>query len=147
METKYPTPEQVRKETEKLAPVGWIVSHEYPDQIGVHHPTLTDDEFISFGDDNGFFLFNDVKADPVVGSMQDLTDPKEIAESFWQQLAKFYPDLVKEKKETCELCAEIVSFCECRRCFECATLYLVADAIKALNDQDTCAPCADELGE
>jgi hypothetical protein len=147
MEIQYPTPEQVRIETEKLAPVGWVVTYEWPDQIGVHHPTLTDDEFISFGDVNGHFSFNDVYADPICGYMEGLTDPKEIAESFWQQLAKFYPDLLKENKESCELCKEIVSFCECRRCFECATLYLVADAIKALNDQDTCAPCADELGE
>ena len=58
-----------------------------------------------------------------------------------------YPTPEQVRKETCELCAEIVSFCECRRCFECATLYLVADALKALNDQDTCASCADELGE
>jgi hypothetical protein len=147
MEIQYPTPEQVRKETEKLAPVGWIVSAEYPNQIGINHPTFDEFDFIMFGDVNGHFSFNDVYADPICGHMENLTDPKEIAESFWQQLAKFYPDLVKENKESCELCAEIVSFCECRRCFECATLYLVSDAIKALNDQDTCAPCADELGE
>jgi hypothetical protein len=147
MEIQYPTPEQVRIETEKLAPKGWQVTHEYPDFIGVYHPSFTDEQFILIGDVNEHFGFNDQPANVVCGHMENLTDPKEIAESFWQQLAKFYPDLVKEKKESCELCKEIVSFCECRRCFECATLYLVADALKALDDQDTCTKCADELGE
>lgn len=49
--------------------------------------------------------------------------------------------------ELCELCASRVALCTCRRCFECATLYPESEAIKALNDDDTCAKCADEMGE
>ena len=147
MKTKYPTPEQVRIAITKTAPVGWVISQEWPDFIGVNHPSFTDEQFVFVGDVNEHFGFNDQPANVICGDMEGLTDPQEIAAEFWRQLAKFYPDLVKEKKEICELCAEIVSFCECRRCFECATLYLVADAIKALNDDDTCTSCADELGE
>jgi hypothetical protein len=86
---------EVLEETAKLAPKGWIVSHEYPDTIGVTHPTLTDDQFISFGDINGDFGFNDVYASDVCGSMENLTDAQEIANSFWQQISKIYPNLVK----------------------------------------------------
>jgi hypothetical protein len=91
----YPSVEAVLNATHELAPEGWIVTDEYPNQIGVHHPTLTDDQFISFGDVNGYFAFNDAFNDGANGSMEDLTDAQDIAESFWQQIAKIYPDLVK----------------------------------------------------
>ena len=89
---------QVLKETEETAPDGWIVSHEYPDQIGVTHPSFTDDQFISFGDINYDFGFNDVFASEVCGSMEGLTDAKEIAKSFWDQVAGIYPNLMNKKK-------------------------------------------------
>lgn len=53
----------------------------------------------------------------------------------------------QQQKELCEICKGSVSSCTCRRCFECATLYPESEAIKVLNDDDTCAKCADELGE
>jgi hypothetical protein len=86
---------EVLEVTEKLAPKGWIVTYEYPDQIGVTHPTFTDEQFISFGDINYDFGFNDVFADNVCGSMEGLTDAADIAASFWLQVGKCYPDLVK----------------------------------------------------
>jgi hypothetical protein len=92
---KMATVTEVLEETQKMAPAGWIVSYEYPDQIGVTHPTLTDDQFISFGDINYDFGFNDVFASDVCGSMEGLTDAKEIAESFWRQIAAIYPNLIK----------------------------------------------------
>jgi hypothetical protein len=95
MEKKMATVKEVLEVTEKLAPKGWIVTYEYPDQIGVTHPTLTDDQFISFGDINGDFGFNDVFAADVCGSMEGLTDAADIAASFWLQVGKCYPDLVK----------------------------------------------------
>ena len=87
------TVEEVLKATQATAPEGWIVSHEYPNHIGVTHPSLTEDEFISFGDVNYDFGFNDCLN--VCGDMKDLTDADEIAESFWQQIAEIYPNLVK----------------------------------------------------
>lgn len=92
---KYPMPEQVRAEIKKVAPVGWIISYEYPDFIGVNHPTFTNDQFILVGDVNEHYGFNDHPADVVCGSMEGLTDAADIAASFWLQVGKFYPDLVK----------------------------------------------------
>jgi hypothetical protein len=93
--SEYPMPEQVGIEIKKTAPFGWIISYEYPDFIGVNHPTFTDEQFILVGDVNEHFGFNDQPADIVCGSMEDLTDAKEIAVSFWQQLNKHYPNLMK----------------------------------------------------
>jgi hypothetical protein len=95
METNYPTPEQVRNATTETAPEGWTISQEYPDYIGVTHKSFYDSQFIYFGDTNGHFAFNDEFADPICGSMENLTDPKEIAASFWKQLSAFYPELLK----------------------------------------------------
>jgi hypothetical protein len=89
------TVDEVLNATDDLAPEGWTVNHEYPDSVGVTHPTLTDDQFIMFGDVNGYFAFNDVNAADVCGSMENLTDAKEIAANFWQQIAEIYPNLVK----------------------------------------------------
>jgi hypothetical protein len=91
----FPSVDEVLKATQETAPVGWIVTEEYPEQIGVHHPTLTDDQFISFGDVNGYFAFNDAFSDGANGAMENLTDAQEIAESFWNQIAEIYPDLIK----------------------------------------------------
>jgi hypothetical protein len=87
------TVQEVLSATQETAPEGWTVSHEYPDCVGVTHSTLTNDEFIMFGDVNGYFAFNDCL--DVCGDMEELTDAKEIASSFWQQIAKIYPNLVK----------------------------------------------------
>jgi hypothetical protein len=95
MVKKMATVTEVLEVTEKLAPKDWIVTYEYPDTVGVTHPTFTDNQFISLGDINGDFGFNDVFASDVCGSMENLTDAKEIAADFWQQIAKIYPDLVK----------------------------------------------------
>jgi hypothetical protein len=89
----YPNVEDVLKATEETAPQGWTITHEYPDSVGVDHSTFTDDEFIMFGDVNGFFGFNDSL--DVCGYMEELTDPKEIAISFWEQIRVFYPQLME----------------------------------------------------
>lgn len=89
----FPTVEEVLEATKETAPKGWTVSHEYPDCVGITHPTFTDDQFIMLGDVNGYFAFNDCLN--VCGDMEDLTDAQEIAESLWQQIAEIYPDLVK----------------------------------------------------
>ena len=94
----FPSVDEVLKATQETAPKGWIVTAEYPDQIGVTHPTFSDDQHISFGDINGHFAFNDVFADGVCGSMEDLTDAQDIAASFWQQIAEIYP---QNKCATC----------------------------------------------
>lgn len=87
---------EVLEVTENLAPDGWKVSHEYPDTVGVTHPTFTDEQFISFGDINGDFGFNDVYASDVCGSMEGMTAAAEIAASFWLQVGKFYPELMEK---------------------------------------------------
>jgi hypothetical protein len=87
------TVEEVLNATQELTPKGWTVSHEYPNCVGVNHPTFTSDEFVMFGDINGYFAFNDCLN--VCGDMEELTDAKEIAKSFWQQIAKIYPNLVR----------------------------------------------------
>lgn len=87
------TVEDVLKATQETAPEGWTVSHEYPNCVGVTHNQLTNDEFIMFGDLNGYFAFNDCLN--VCGDMENLTDAKEIAKSFWQQIAVVYPNLIK----------------------------------------------------
>jgi hypothetical protein len=99
METNYPTPELVRNATKETAPEGWIISAEYPDFIGVNHPSFTNEQFIFMGDVNGHFGFNDQPADIVCGDMENLFDPKEIAASFWKQLAAFYPELLKGEND------------------------------------------------
>ena len=88
---------EVLEATEYLAPEGWTVNHEYPDQIGVHHPTLTDDQFISFGDVNGYFSFNDAYSNGCGGSMEGLTAASEIAATFWVEVGKHYPELTQER--------------------------------------------------
>lgn len=98
MNKKMATVAEVLEVTEKLAPAGWIVTYEYPDQIGITHPTFSDDQHISFGDINYDFGFNDVFADGVCGSMEGLTNAEEIAKSFWQQIGALYPDLMEKGK-------------------------------------------------
>jgi hypothetical protein len=89
------TVEEVLGELETTAPKNWWVSLEYPNFIAVSHPTFNDEQLIALGDINGYFSFNDGIANPVAGSMEELTDADEIAESFWQQIAEIYPELVK----------------------------------------------------
>ena len=110
METNYPSVEQVLKATQDLAPKGWIVSPEYPDQIGVTHSDLTDDQFISFGDINGFFSFNDAFSDGCGGSMEGITAPVEIAATFWVEVGKHYPELTQERDGiTAEQLLEVIA--------------------------------------
>ena len=91
----YPSVQEVLTATQETAPVGWIVTAEYPDSIGVTHNKLTDDQFIMFGDINGYYAFNDCWNNGANGTMENLTDAAEIAASFWQQIAAIYPDLIK----------------------------------------------------
>ena len=95
---KMPTVADVLGEIETTAPKNWWVSLEYPNFIAVSHPTFNDEQLIALGDLNGFFSFNDTKADPVLGDMENLTDAEEIALSFWQQISVFYPDLIEKRK-------------------------------------------------
>lgn len=92
---KYPTPAEMFTKLQETAPKGWIVSDEYH-FIGVNHPALTQDQFIAFGNVNGCFGFNDENANTVCGDMEGIYNPDEIAESFWDQVAEFYPELFKE---------------------------------------------------
>jgi hypothetical protein len=95
-EREYPTVEEVLEEMQKTNPIGWRLTYEYPDSIGVWSDEFTsDDQFIMFGDVNGYFAFNDVPADKVVGSMEEIYTPEEIVKSFWNQIANFYPQLIK----------------------------------------------------
>jgi hypothetical protein len=97
MEKKMATVYEVLELTEKLAPKGWTVNHEFPNSVGVHHPTLTDDQFIMLGDVNGYFSFNDVPATTVCGSMENMTAAAEIAATFWVEVGKHYPELTQER--------------------------------------------------
>jgi hypothetical protein len=98
MSEKMATVEEVLNATKETAPKGWTVSHEYPNCVGVTHLTFTDEEFIMLGDINGFFSFNDTDAETICGDMEDLTDAKEIAESFWKQVGATYPQLMEKRK-------------------------------------------------
>jgi hypothetical protein len=93
---KYPTYEEVQNSLEKTAPNGWIVTDEYH-FIGVNHSSFTQRQFISVGDVNGHFGFNDEDAMEISGDMEKLYDADEIAESFWNQILKFYPQLMEVK--------------------------------------------------
>jgi len=94
---KYPTREEMQIKLEETAPEGWIVSDEYH-FIGVVHPSLTEEQFIAFGNANGCFGFNDTNADTVCGDMEGIYNPEEIAYEFWFQVKEFYPELFKEVK-------------------------------------------------
>ena len=91
---EYPTYEEVMKALEETAPENWLVNDDYH-FLGVNHPSLTNDQYIAFGDVNGYFGFNDINGD-VCGHMEGITEPTKIAESFWKQLQAFYPELIKE---------------------------------------------------
>lgn len=93
-ELNYPSYEEMIKALEETAPEGWIVNDDYH-FLGINHPSLTNEQYIAFGDVNGYFGFNDTNADTICGDMENLTDPTEIANSFWFQLKEFYPELFK----------------------------------------------------
>lgn len=106
---KMATVLEVLEVTENLAPDGWTVTHEYPNHIGVTHPTFTDEQFISFGNVNFDFGFNDVYASDICGDMKGLTSPAEIAVSFWLQVGKFYPELMEKTNGiTAEQLSEVI---------------------------------------
>jgi hypothetical protein len=94
---EFPSVQEVLAEMQKNCPEGWILSYEYPDSIGVNHPSFSNDEFIMFGDVNKHFGFNDTNAQKVCGYMETLTDPAEIVKSFWDQIEEIYPDLFIKK--------------------------------------------------
>lgn len=91
-EKTFPSVQDVLQATKETAPEGWAITHEYPDCVGVEHSTFTNDQFIMMGDINEHFAFNDSL--DVCGSMEDITDAKEIAISFWNQIGILYPDLI-----------------------------------------------------
>jgi len=95
---KYPTVSEVLPFVEATAPNGWVISYEYPNDIGVDHPSFNDEQMIFLGDVNGFFGFNDQSDTDFNGYMEGITNPEEITKSFWGQIAKFYPELFKENK-------------------------------------------------
>jgi hypothetical protein len=96
--TEYPNYEEMMKALEESAPEGWTISDEYH-FIGVTHPSLTNEQAISFGDVNGCFGFNDTNADTVCGDMENIYEPALIAKSFWAQIKEFYPELFKPTPE------------------------------------------------
>lgn len=95
---EYPQVLEVLPFVAELAPKDWIITHEYPNFIGVKHPSLEDDRMICLGDLNKHFAFNDsFTTDLVCGEMKFITNPKEIAESFWNQVSKIYPQLTAKE--------------------------------------------------
>jgi hypothetical protein len=92
----YPTSEEMFNKLKETAPIGWVVSDEYH-FIGVNHSALTQEQFIAFGNVNGCFGFNDEMAMDIIGDMEGITNPEEIAKSFWNQISGFYPQLFKEQ--------------------------------------------------
>lgn len=100
METdlKYPNVIDVLPFVEATAPNGWVISYEYPNDIGVNHPLFNNDQMIFLGDVNGFFGFNDQSNNDLNGYMEGITNPEEIAKSFWGQIAELYPQLIEEVK-------------------------------------------------
>lgn len=101
----YPEVTTVLPFVESLAPKDFVVTYEYENSIGIDHPTFTDDQMIMFGDVNGYFAFNDSFGSEVSGDMERIYDPKEIAESFWNQISKIYPDLF-DSKNACGACGQ-----------------------------------------
>jgi len=100
METdlKYPTVPEVLPFVEATAPKNWVISYEYPNDIGVNHPSFNDEQMIFLGDVNGFFGFNDQSNNDLNGYMEGITNPENIAKSFWSQVKDLYPELFKETK-------------------------------------------------
>ena len=95
---KYPNVIDVLPLIEATAPNGWAITYEYPNDIGIDHPSFNDDQMIFLGDVNGFFGFNDQSDTDFNGYMEGITNPEEIAKSFWGQITKFYPKLFEEVK-------------------------------------------------
>ena len=136
MTAEYPTYEEMIKALEESAPEGWTINDDYH-FIGVDHFLLTDEQYISFGNVNGCFGFNDTPADKVCGDMENIYEPAKIAESFWGQLKEFYPELFKVStyhgliKVSCILCE-----------YETKVIY----EMEMLNDLDgTCPKCGKQF--
>ena len=109
----YPRVAEVLAEMMARPANGWVISYEYPDTIGVWHGSfISDDQFINFGDVNGYFGFNDTHGD-VSGDTEGITNPAEIVRSFWAQVGKFYPNLV----DVCSICGE--NNLDDELCFNC----------------------------
>jgi hypothetical protein len=95
METdlEYPSVLDVLPFVEQTAPKSFTISYEYPNDIGVDHPSFNDQQMIFLGDVNGYFGFNDQSNNDLNGYMEGITSPEEIAKSFWGQMKDLYPDL------------------------------------------------------
>ena len=95
METdlEYPSVLDVLPFVEQTAPKDFTISYEYPNDIGVDHPSFNDQQMIFLGDVNGYFGFNDQSNNDLNGYMEGITNPEEIAKSFWNQIKELYPDL------------------------------------------------------
>jgi hypothetical protein len=108
-ENKYPKVSDVFEVVKNTAPSSWVVSYEYPDDIGVKHPTLTNDNFILLGDVNGYFAWNDS-----VGTgdqLENIYEVTEIASTFWEQVSKIYPDLfINLGKKPLDLTTAIIDY-------------------------------------
>jgi len=94
---KYPTLDEMYLKLKETAPDRWSVLDDFH-FISVYHYELSEEQFISFGNVNGHFGFNDVFADPICGDMEGIYNPDEIAKNFWFQVKEFYPELFKEAK-------------------------------------------------
>ena len=92
---EYPTLQNMFFKLKETAPKDWIISEEFQ-FIGVNHPSLTEDQFIAFGNVDGYFGFNDENGNTIMGDMEGITNPDEIAKEFWFQVKEFYPELIKE---------------------------------------------------
>jgi hypothetical protein len=95
---KYPTVSEVLPFVEATAPNNWVITYEFPNDIGVDHPSFNDTQMIFLGDVNGFFGFNDQSDMDLNGYMEEITNPEEIAKSFWGQIAELYPQLIERIK-------------------------------------------------
>ena len=137
-ELKYPMVSDVLKEMQETCPPYWRLSYEYPDSIGIWHPSfISDEQFIMFGDVNEHFGFNDTNADKVCGYMEGIYDTAEIIKSFWAQIAEIYPELFELStyhgliKVSCILCE-----------YETKSV----PEMEMLNDLDgTCPKCAKQF--
>ena len=103
MSKKYPSVKTVYDLMTDDAPAFWAISYEYPDTIGVRHPSFVNDyQFINFGDINGFFAWDSGAND--YGDMEGITDAGQIVNLFWQQIKKLYPELLKNWAVSCGAC-------------------------------------------
>lgn len=90
----YPAVTRVLPYVKEHAPKGFVITYEYPNDIGVWHKNWKrDEQMIFLGDVNGYYAFNDQFADEVSDSIgENFKDPEEIAKRFWELLTAYYPN-------------------------------------------------------